>query len=168
MSLAGEVITKALEVGVGTILANAVAQRQSDGSSSSSKDQTFKQKPTDSSSTTDVSKIISQLLQLGTASTSIISEAPEGNRRWIKLAICICIDLVGSGSLAVPILGDFLDLATAPASAAMLQALFGNSWITTGGLIEEILPGTDTIPTATLAWLAEQSGYLNATKKNTE
>jgi hypothetical protein len=86
--------------------------------------------------------------------------------RWVKLLVCVMIDLVGSGSLAVPLLGDLMDVVTAPVTAVLLQAIFGNGWITAAGLAEEILPGTDGIPTATLAWLAESAGYLKSGGEN--
>lgn len=85
---------------------------------------------------------------------------PENNDRYVKLVICILVDLIGSGSLAIPLLGDALDLFCAPLIALVLQALYGSSFITLGGFTEELLPGTDAIPTATLAWIAEQTGYL--------
>lgn len=81
--------------------------------------------------------------------------------KWTKLAICVAVDLVGSGGLGVPLLADALDLITAPASALIVQALFASPLVTTATFVEEILPGTDGIPSATLAWLAENSGYLS-------
>ena len=88
------------------------------------------------------------------------STTPENNDKYVKLVICIAVDLIGSGSLAVPLVGDALDLFCAPLIALVLQALYGSSFITLGGFTEELLPGTDAIPTATLAWIAEQMGYL--------
>lgn len=84
----------------------------------------------------------------------------DGRRKWTKLSVCILIDLIGSGGLGIPFVSDFLDIITAPISAFALHALFGNPGVTIGGFVEEILPGTDGIPTATLAWFAEQNGYL--------
>ncbi len=83
--------------------------------------------------------------------------APE-NRKWVKLGMCLVIDLIGSGSLPVPLLADALDLAWAPVSALCLHALFGNALITAAGFAEEFLPGTDGVPTATLAWVNEHYG----------
>jgi hypothetical protein len=95
------------------------------------------------------------------AAVRSVASAASGDR-WVKLLVCVMVDLVGSGSLAVPLLGDLLDIFTAPVTTVLLQALFGNGWITAAGLAEEILPGTDGIPTATLAWLAENAGYLKS------
>lgn len=86
----------------------------------------------------------------------------DGRRKWTKLGVCILIDLIGSGGLGIPLVSDFLDIVTAPVSAFALHALYGNPGITIGGFVEEILPGTDGIPTATLAWIAEQNGYLRS------
>lgn len=85
----------------------------------------------------------------------------SSSKKWIKLCICVIIDLIGSGGLGFPLLGDLLDVFTAPISALMLHALFASNAVTVAGLTEELLPGTDGIPSATLAWVAEQRGYIN-------
>ena len=54
-----------------------------------------------------------------------------------------------------PLLGDGLDIAWAPVSAALVQYLFGNAIFSGFALVEEILPGTDFIPTATICWFFE-------------
>ena len=87
-----------------------------------------------------------------------IESASPDQRKWIKLGMCIVIDLIGSGSLPIPFVADALDLAWAPVDALALQALFGNGLVTAAGFAEEILPGTDGIPTATLAWVYEFYG----------
>lgn len=79
---------------------------------------------------------------------------------WVRLAVCVLVDLVGSGSLAVPLLGDALDLVTAPVTALLLQAIFGDPRVTGGVLAEELLPGTDVVPSATIAWFAQEAGWL--------
>lgn len=88
------------------------------------------------------------------------------NKKLIKLAICIMMDLIGSGGLGFPLLGDLLDVFTAPIYAIMLHALFASNAVTVAGLTEELLPGTDGIPSATLAWVAEQRGYINNFNNN--
>lgn len=85
----------------------------------------------------------------------------NSRKKWIKLGICVMLDLIGSGGLGFPLLGDLLDVFTAPVSALMLHALFASNAVTVAGLTEELLPGTDGIPSATLAWVAEQRGYIN-------
>lgn len=81
-------------------------------------------------------------------------------RSATKLAVCLLVDLIGSGSLGFPLLSDMLDVIVAPVSAVVLHALFAHPLVTAVGFAEEILPGTDGLPTATLAWLACHYGYL--------
>jgi hypothetical protein len=78
------------------------------------------------------------------------------------------VDLVGSGSLAVPLVGDALDLVTAPLSALLLLAIFGDPRVTGGVLLEELLPGTDVVPSATIAWFAQEAGWLRENGLNVE
>jgi len=44
-----------------------------------------------------------------------------------KLLICLLIDIVGTSSEALPILGEFTDVLTAPAAALLLQNLYPGS-----------------------------------------
>jgi hypothetical protein len=99
---------------------------------------------------------------LASSAGTVVSGVAEAARadKWIRLACCVTIDLVGSGSLAVPLFGDALDLITAPLCALLIHQIFGSTLVTSASLAEEILPGTDAIPTATLAWLAQNAGYL--------
>jgi hypothetical protein len=61
-----------------------------------------------------------------------------------KLLICLAIDVVGSSSELLPIVGEFTDLLTAPISATLLQNLFGsNKILFFFELLEEILPFTE-------------------------
>jgi hypothetical protein len=87
---------------------------------------------------------------------------------WVRLAVCVLVDLVGSGSLAVPLVGDALDLVTAPLSALLLLAIFGDPRVTGGVLLEELLPGTDVVPSATIAWFAQEAGWLRENGLNVE
>lgn len=176
MSLANELIVKGLEVGVATYLGNAVAVQQKSPPPPTperglfrSRRKKSRSKPNRAASTgqldsDQVRGMVTEVMRLAEGLPEVLERGGPEGKKWVKLAICIGIDLVGSGSLGVPLIGDALDLVTAPLSAVMLQALFGNTLITMGGLAEELLPGTDGIPTATLAWLAEYYGYLNPGK----
>lgn len=68
----------------------------------------------------------------------------------------IAYDIVGMASMGIPVVGPFLDLLWAPYAAKTLQKMYPGkkgklaSYIL---FIEEILPGTDIIPTFTLMWL---------------
>ena len=67
--------------------------------------------------------------------------------RVIKLAVCIAIDLTGSISELVPVLGGVLDILWAPIAAFTLRSLYaGSNTIFVIELLEEILPFTDFIP----------------------
>jgi hypothetical protein len=74
-----------------------------------------------------------------------------------KLIICLLIDIIGVSSEAVPILGEFTDIVSAPISAAVLQNLFPGSskFVFLFELTEEILPFTDIIPFATICWVID-------------
>jgi hypothetical protein len=74
------------------------------------------------------------------------------NKKQPSLALCIILDLIGCASYIIPGLGEWIDVVWAPASAIVFFIMFG-SW--KGALFEfteEILPGTDIIPTFTIAW----------------
>lgn len=65
-------------------------------------------------------------------------------------------DAIGMATYAVPLVGPFLDLAWAPYAAKKMSEMYpGKKGKIASVLvfIEEILPGTDVIPTFTLMWL---------------
>jgi len=68
------------------------------------------------------------------------------------LAAAILIDIVGFATYQIPLLGEFGDIIWAPISAYLIYKFFNNKTAATIGFIEEILPFTDFIPTATFAW----------------
>ena len=72
-----------------------------------------------------------------------------------KLLASILIDLVGDGSLLVPGAGDASDLLWAPLSAVLVRLLYGSNTLALCNLIEELLPFTDAIPTATISFVLE-------------
>jgi len=76
-----------------------------------------------------------------------------------KLIVSLLIDLVGFSSFLVPLAGDAADLAWAPVSALLVNYLYGNGLLTGLAFCEELLPGTDFIPTATIGWLLENTEF---------
>jgi len=74
-------------------------------------------------------------------------------KSFLKLFLSVIIDLVGFGTYAVPVVGELGDVIWAPLSASLIYLLYGNVPFSALGMFEEILPMTDAIPTATLAWL---------------
>jgi hypothetical protein len=71
----------------------------------------------------------------------------------VKLFVAILIDLFGCFSYLIPGSGEIFDLAIAPISAILVFVLFGRKlkWAAFT-FIEELIPMTDVIPSATIAW----------------
>lgn len=76
-------------------------------------------------------------------------------RQWIKLVACLGLDFMGNASYFLPALGEVGDVGFAPAQAVALKMMFDANGIAALGLVEELLPFTDVLPTATLAWFLE-------------
>ena len=73
-----------------------------------------------------------------------------------KLLICLLIDMIGSSSMLLPLIGDASDVLWAPTAGLLLRYLFYNSnVIFVFEFAEEILPFTDIIPLATLCWIID-------------
>lgn len=75
-----------------------------------------------------------------------------------SLIFCIIMDLLGCASYALPFLGEMVDIVWAPISAITFFICFGGWKGAVGGVfdfIEEILPGTDFIPSFTIMWLIQ-------------
>ena len=73
-----------------------------------------------------------------------------------SLVFCILMDIIGYATYTVPVLGEIGDVVWAPVSALIFFRMFGGWKGAAGGVfnfIEEILPGTDFIPSFTLMWL---------------
>ena len=79
-----------------------------------------------------------------------------GPEVWGKLVVCLVIDGLGDSSFLFPGLGELSDAAYAPLEAFLLNQLFRSNAIASLGFIEEALPFTDILPTATLAWVLEE------------
>ena len=77
---------------------------------------------------------------------------------WLQLAACVLVDLVGAGTYLLPFFGELADVAWAPVAAYFLHAQFGPAAAVLG-FVEELGPGTDFVPTATLAWILENTDY---------
>jgi hypothetical protein len=86
-------------------------------------------------------------------------------KRQPSLIFCILMDLVGYATYAIPGLAEIADILWAPISSVIFIATFGGWKGALGGVgnfIEEILPGTDFIPSFTIMWFIQ-----NMQKKNT-
>ncbi len=77
------------------------------------------------------------------------------NKRQPSLIFCILMDLIGYATYSVPFLGELGDILWAPVSGLIFFLSFGGWRGSIGGMfnmIEEILPGTDFIPSFTIMW----------------
>ena len=86
------------------------------------------------------------------------------NRRQPSLIFCVLMDLIGYASYAIPFFGEIADLFWAPLSSIIFFASFGGWKGALGGignLIEELLPGTDFIPSFTIMWFLQQKQKKN-------
>ena len=85
-------------------------------------------------------------------------------RRQPSLVFCILMDLIGYASYAIPFFGEIADIVWAPLSSIIFFASFGGWKGSLGGignLIEELLPGTDFIPSFTIMWFLQQNQKKN-------
>ena len=88
----------------------------------------------------------------------------EMYRRRPSLIFCVLMDLIGYASYGIPLLGEISDFIWAPVSALIFFLTFGGWKGALGGIgnfIEEILPGTDFIPSFTIMWFIRQSQGKN-------
>lgn len=86
------------------------------------------------------------------------------NRRQPSLIFCILMDIIGYATYAVPLLGEIGDIVWAPLSGIIFYASFGGWKGAIGGIgnfIEELLPGTDFIPSFTIMWFLQQNQKKN-------
>jgi hypothetical protein len=78
------------------------------------------------------------------------------NEKYKLLHQGILFDIIGMSTMAIPIIGPFLDLLWAPIAAKkMINMYKGTEGKIASVLVfvEEILPFTDVVPTFTLMWL---------------
>ena len=75
--------------------------------------------------------------------------------KWAKLVISVLIDIIGFLTYFIPVIAEFLDVFWAPLSSLLVFQLYGSSLLSGIALIEEGLPFTDIIPTATIGWLCQ-------------
>ncbi|CAN5204989.1 hypothetical protein BH11BAC6_BH11BAC6_10040 [soil metagenome] len=82
-----------------------------------------------------------------------------------SLVFCIIMDLIGYASYAIPGIGEFADVIWAPVSGLIFFFTFGGWRGAFGGIfnfVEELLPGTDFIPSFTIMWLVQYFGRNKA------
>lgn len=80
-----------------------------------------------------------------------------------QLFMCLFMDLIcGNLSYLVPLLGESFDFIWGPCQCILMGAMFDKTmpnakWV---GLMEEVLPMTDILPSATLTWLRANPDYF--------
>jgi hypothetical protein len=79
------------------------------------------------------------------------------NRKIIHLIVSILVDVLGMSTYLIPVLGEVGDVVYAPISGITIFIMYRMKfWVGLGGGVlgftEEILPGTDIMPTATVLW----------------
>ncbi len=84
------------------------------------------------------------------------------HRYWplVSVILAMLVDLIGVCTFAIPVVGEFADALWAPISAMCISYLFNDPLATRIGFFEELLPGTDMIPTACLAWLRQNWRFV--------
>jgi hypothetical protein len=76
--------------------------------------------------------------------------------KYKKLLVGLLLDGIGMLSLAIPGLGEFLDILWAPVAGWFMTRLYPGRKGKIAGVVaflEELLPGLDLIPSFTLMWL---------------
>jgi hypothetical protein len=76
--------------------------------------------------------------------------------KYKKLVLGVLLDGIGMLSLALPGLGEFLDLIWAPVAGWLMVRMYPGRKGRIAGVIaflEELLPGLDVIPSFTLMWV---------------
>lgn len=95
------------------------------------------------------------------------NKLPAVQKPLPSLSFCLLMDMLGYATFAVPFFGEFFDLIWAPVSAMIYWRTFGGAKGFFGGglnLIEELLPGTDIIPTFTITWFMQYMKRRNTTQ----
>ena len=78
------------------------------------------------------------------------------DNKYGKLALSILFDAIGMLTFTLPFIGEFGDVIWAPLSALIMTQMYkGSTGKIAGlvGLLEELSPGLDIIPTFTLTWI---------------
>ncbi|HSD15379.1 MAG TPA: hypothetical protein VLB74_12080 [Flavobacterium sp.] len=73
-----------------------------------------------------------------------------------NLVLGIIFDLIGFASYGVPVIAEITDVVWAPIAGFVLSRMYKGTVGRVGGVLEfleEIIPGTDFIPTFTLTWI---------------
>lgn len=86
-----------------------------------------------------------------------VARAVVPKELWGKLWISLAIDCIGSSSYLLPFVGEVFDFGWAPVQTIFIMAMYDHVSpnLKYVSFVEEILPLTDVIPSATIGWLSE-------------
>jgi hypothetical protein len=87
-------------------------------------------------------------------------------RKNRDLFLSIAIDALGMASYFVPILGEGADIIIGPITGALIYAVHKSGKGAIMGTVEEIIPFTDVIPTASIIWVMRYITNQTETFKN--
>jgi hypothetical protein len=73
----------------------------------------------------------------------------------VRLLVSVLVDVIGTSSEVVPIVGEVSDIAWAPVAGFILRSLYGSNVVLVLEVVEEILPFTDFLPLATICWVVD-------------
>ena len=79
-------------------------------------------------------------------------EEKFAEKQRFDLLASLAIDALGMSTYLIPALGEGFDLLLAPVIAGLIFTLHRTTFGAVFGFVEEILPFTDIIPTATILW----------------
>jgi hypothetical protein len=87
---------------------------------------------------------------------------------WAKLVVSLLIDLIGSSSYLLPVVGEGLDLAWAPTQTILIMAMYDSTSpnLKYVSVAEELMPFTDIVPSATIGWAFEFAPQLLGNNPN--
>ncbi len=68
------------------------------------------------------------------------------------LMASLAIDALGMATYIIPALGEVADIAIAPIVSILIYAVHRTTFGAIAGFLEEIIPFTDIIPSATIIW----------------
>jgi hypothetical protein len=76
---------------------------------------------------------------------------------WQRLLVSLLLDLIGSSSYLLPLVGEGADVAWAPIQTILIMAMYDKTSpnLKYVSFLEEILPFTDIVPSATIGWVLQ-------------
>jgi hypothetical protein len=75
------------------------------------------------------------------------------DKKQKDLIASLAIDALGMATYIIPALGEVGDVVIAPIISALIYAVHRTTFGAIAGFLEEIIPFTDIIPTATIIWV---------------